>query len=161
MAILTESGRAAVATAIMAQPIHLAWGSGDPSWDNLPSGQPENAGTTALVAELGRRTAVPPSYCIPKTGGSIVVSQGQFEFSTTPTKYLYLRFAFDFKDAAQATIRELGVFVGSKVVASPKVANYYEPSEVTDPGQLLVLENINRLVRSQQIQQQFEFVIQF
>nr|DAM52248.1 MAG TPA: baseplate protein [Caudoviricetes sp.] len=34
MAILTDSGRAAVANSIKAQPIHLAWGSGSVDWDD-------------------------------------------------------------------------------------------------------------------------------
>lgn len=34
MAILTKSGRAAIAASIKQQPIHLAWGTGDPSWES-------------------------------------------------------------------------------------------------------------------------------
>ncbi|EAM1616332.1 hypothetical protein EU642_22100 [Salmonella enterica] len=161
MAILVESGRAAVATAISNQPIHLAWGSGEPAWDAVVNGQPEDVGSTKLVNELGRRTVTQKQYCTPKADGEIIVSQGRFTRSVVPTKYLYLRFAFDFNDAAQADIRELGIFVGSTTVAKPATTDYYLPSEVTDQGQLLVSENIDKLTRSQQIRQQFEFVIQF
>lgn len=34
MSILTQSGRAAIAASIKEQPIHLAWGSGDTSWES-------------------------------------------------------------------------------------------------------------------------------
>ena len=34
MAILTKSGRAAIAASIKQQPIHLAWGTDDPTWES-------------------------------------------------------------------------------------------------------------------------------
>jgi hypothetical protein len=34
MAILTKSGRAAIAASIKQQPIHLAWGTGEPTWES-------------------------------------------------------------------------------------------------------------------------------
>nr|WP_265031309.1 hypothetical protein [Wolbachia endosymbiont (group A) of Tiphia femorata] len=34
MSILTQTGRAAIAASIKEQPIHLAWGSGDASWES-------------------------------------------------------------------------------------------------------------------------------
>ncbi|EBA6160071.1 hypothetical protein BIW22_20880 [Salmonella enterica] len=159
MAILVESGRAAVATAILNQPIHLAWGSGDPAWDG--SKPVESTGTTKMVKEIGRRTVTQTMYVTPSATGEIVVSQGRFHESQAPTKYLYLRFTYDFLDAAQETIRELGIFVGTKIIANPAQIDYFQASEIADPGQLLVLELIDKLNRSQQTKQQFEFVIQF
>ncbi|EFF4796117.1 hypothetical protein IFY47_003345 [Salmonella enterica] len=164
MAILVENGRAAVATAIKGQPIYLAWGTGDQAWDAQSVRPSENPGAIALIAETGRRIVTQAMYCSEKVGGEIVVSNGAFTVSASPTKYLYLRFAFDFKDGAQDTIRELGVFVGGTTVdqvASISKNGYFLPSEVTDQGQLLVSEYIDKLVRSEQIKQQFEFVIQF
>ncbi|UIP92758.1 hypothetical protein JSQ73_006470 [Wolbachia endosymbiont of Anopheles demeilloni] len=34
MSVLTQSGRAAIAASIKEQPIHLAWGSGDSTWES-------------------------------------------------------------------------------------------------------------------------------
>lgn len=34
MSILTQSGRAAIAASIKKQSIHLAWGTGDSSWES-------------------------------------------------------------------------------------------------------------------------------
>ncbi|EBL7042085.1 TPA: hypothetical protein JK846_003578 [Escherichia coli] len=164
MAILVESGRAAVATAIMNQPIHLAWGEGDPSWDvTKPT---ENTSTTSLVKELGRLKAVDAYSVVPNNNnGSIVVSGGKFDKSpnNAATKYLYLRFQFDFMDAQYASIRELGIYVGTQVSASVANPNAYLPDGAGNysGGQLLVLEYLDKLVRSSQIRQQFEFVIQF
>lgn len=160
MAILTDSGRAAVAAAIKAQAVHLAWGSGSTDWDVTPP--TENISTTALLAEVGRRKVTQALFCTPSPTGEIVVSEGRFTISDTPTKYLYLRFAFDFTDAQDAVIRELGIFVGTVVdPVVPAGQDYIVPAEVDDQGQLLALEYIDKLQRSPQIRQQFEFVVQF
>lgn len=160
MAILTDSGRSAVATAILAQPIHLAWGNGDIAWDATPA--PETPATSQLLAEVGRRKVTQALYCKPDPAGELVVTEGRFTVSNTPTKYLYLRFAFDFTDASDQTIRELAVFIGTIAKSTvPLGQDYLLPSDIEDHGQLLVLEHIQKLVRSPQIRQQFEFVVQF
>lgn len=160
MAILVNSGRAAAAAAVKAQPIHMAWGSGDLAWDDAP--EPEQATATSLLNELGRRRATQVLFCLPDPQGELVVPTGRFTVSTVPTKYLYMRFSFDFLDAPASTIREIAVFIDTK--ASPSVPagqDYLVPAEVADPGMMLALEHIPKLVRSASIRQQFEFVIQF
>lgn len=160
MAILTDSGRAAVATAILAQTIHLAWGNGNVSWDATPA--PESPTTSVLLAEVGRRKVTQALYCKPDPAGELVVTEGRFTVSNTPTKYLYLRFAFDFEDASDQTIRELAIFVGTVAKATvPTNQSYLLPADIETPGQMLVLEYIQKLVRSPQVRQQFEFVVQF
>lgn len=182
MAILVEVGRAAVATAIMNQTIHCAWGAGDPSWDASRPVEPASA--TGLVKEIGRRVVTQKSYVQLDPQGSIVVPGNRFEFTTTPTKYLYLRFAFEFDDAAvdpaapgqPPVIRELGVFINTvplehqpsgNATYNPNFPNYLMAAqgsvaaEYSAPGQLLVLEYIDKLTRANTIRQQFEFVIQF
>lgn len=175
MAILTNSGRAAAAMAVKAQPIHMAWGSGNPDWDLPPStpspdpGAPEGDSTppesveaTALLNELGRRRATQVLFCVPDQQGELVVPTGRFTASATPTKYLYMRFAFDFTDAQASTIRELAICIGTVAKATvPAGQDYLIPSDLQDPGLLLALENIPKLVRSASVRQQFEFVIQF
>ncbi|EON2339051.1 hypothetical protein ACLLKL_002021 [Escherichia coli] len=163
-AILVENGRAAVAKAIKEQPLYLAWGTGDQSWDGLAIRPSEAPGATKLIAETGRRLATSTSYVTEDPNGKIQVSTGKFTESTVPTKWLYLRFAYDFNDGRNDTIRELGVFVGGSMKPRDQTVSnndYYLPSEIIDPGQLLVSEYIDKLVRGPQIKQQFEFVIQF
>ncbi|ENQ1546132.1 hypothetical protein ACEOHC_003944 [Salmonella enterica] len=166
MAILVESGRAAVANAIRGQALHLAWGSGDVSWDVNTLPPTPTTGTTALTNEIGRRVVTQTQFCEPKSGGGIIVSGGQFaptaNNGNTPSKYLYLRFSYDFYDAATSDIRELGIFVGG-TMAGAGTNGYWDTTQTppADPGQLLVLEHIQKLSRSQQVKQMFEFVIQF
>lgn len=160
MAILTNSGRVAMAQSVKAQAIHLAWGSGSAAWDTTPV--PESISATALLAEIGRRAATYVQYCEPDEAGAIIVPTGRFTESATPTKHLYMRFAFDFTDAPTATIRELAVFVGTEIVAGLPVGQmYFEPNQVTDPGTLLVIEHIAKFERSASMRQTFEFVITF
>ena len=72
---------------------------------------------------------------------------------------------------------ELGVFINTVPLgAQPAGQNTYNPNfpdylmaaaspnavaEYSSPGQLLVLEYIDKLTRAETIRQQFEFVIQF
>lgn len=160
MAIITESGRIAVAASVKSQQIHMAWGTGDPLWDSSP--EPEDVGATALLNEIGRRRVTQTLFCTPSPTGELIVPSGRFSVSEVPTKYIYLRFSFDFDDAPSETIRELGVFVGTQLKPGvPEDKEYVEPSEIESPGQLLVIEHILAMPRSDEVRQQFEFVIQF
>lgn len=161
MAILTNSGRAAAAAAVKAQPIHMAWGTGLPAWDD--AFVPEDVTATALVDEIGRRRVTQVQFCLPDAQGELVVPTGRFSVSATPTKYLYMRFSFDFTDAPANTIREVAVFLNTTAKASvPAGKDYLVPADIESPGILLALEHLTtKLVRSSAVRQQFEFVIQF
>lgn len=160
MAILTNAGRTALAKLVLSSPVHLAWGRGDPNWDTTPV--PELISDTELVDEIGRRAASVVRYCVPDENGSIIVPTGRFEESLEPTKHLYMRFNFDFEDAPVATIREVGVFIGTETDTSlPPGKMYFEPEHIIDPGILLVIERIQKVERSPSVRQTFEFVITF
>lgn len=138
----------------------MAWGGGNTAWDTTP--EPEDTNATALVDELGRRRATQVLFCTPDPLGELVVPTGRFTASLTPTKYLYMRFAFDFTDAAASTIREVAVFIGTVAKDTvPPAQDYLIPFDVQDPGMMLALEHIPKLIRSASVRQQFEFVIQF
>lgn len=158
MAILTTSGRTAIAVAIAAQPLHLAWGSGDAAWDETPVPEPIDA--TALVQEVGRRAVTLVQFCQPDPEGELVVPSGRFTISAEPTQHLYLRFNFDFADAAASLIREAGVFLGTQVQTGlPEGQRYFAPTDVADPGTLLALERFPKITRSSSVRQSFEFVL--
>lgn len=144
MAILTDSGRVAIARAIVAQPLYLAWGLGNPAWD-LQS-DPEPIDADSLVAEIGRRRASVVGFCVPDDAGEIVtVEGGRYRQSLAPTKWVFMRFAFDFQDGGDAAIRELGVFMHVETDPSlPPGQMYFTPEQVLDPGTLLLLERIPR-----------------
>ena len=157
MAILTISGRTALAIAVMAQPIHLAWGSGDPAWDTAPV--PETTALTALTNEIGRHTVTEARYCKPAADGGIIVPNGRFAVSETPTNYIYMRFSYDYEDASTADIREVAVYLGTKTnPALPPGKVYFEGSDITAPGTLLLVERFKKFPRSAASRQAFEFV---
>jgi len=158
MAILTTSGRTAIAIAVAAQPIHLAWGAGNAVWDTTPESEPTSA--AALVQELGRRAVSVLKYCIPNPTGEIIVPTGRYAESVTPTNHLYVRFNFDYADAAAANIREVGVFIGTVVKGSlPPGQTYFASADLNSPGTLLALQRIPKIVRSGATRQSFEFVL--
>lgn len=169
MAILTASGRTAIAQSIAAQPIHFAWGSGNPSWDTTPVTEDSNA--VGLTNELGRRAATSVQFVAPSDTGDIIVPvfndasgstvSKRFVLSNVPTPHLYMRFNFDFTDAPASIIREISVFVATEVAAGlPAGQMYFVPSELANPGTLLALEHLaDNIIRSPNSRQSFEFVL--
>ena len=227
MAILPTSGRTALAIAVMAQPLHLAWGTGDILWDSdqtggqfvfttdlitLPTngatvsavfvssggtlyvlgndytvtadgvisrlpggtiapgatvtidyylGRPaENMDAVALLAEIGRRTVTLKQYVVPAVDGAIVLPEGRFDVSPTPTHQIHVLFNFDYSDAPAAIIRELAVVLGTVVKDTvPPGQVYFLPTDIDSPGYLLALQNIAPITRSAAVRQSFEFVL--
>lgn len=160
MAILPKSGRAAIAKAIKTQPLHLAWGTGDGAWTTPPT---ENTLATALMNEVGRRPALEVAFVAPAEDGEIAVEgAGRFTRSVTETNQLYLVFKFDFQDAPNSVIREIGVFMGTETDPElPAGLQYFLPDQVTAPGTLLQLENKAPIYRSASTRENFEILITF
>jgi hypothetical protein len=159
-AVLTTSGRIAIATAIKARTAHLAWGSGDPTWTATPPDPPAN--TSALLAEVGRRRALQVEFCTPDPAGALAVPEGTFSITTTPTNNLYFKFHFDFVDGVGSTIRELAIYTDTVAATGVPVGQFYLlPAEVAQPGTLLVAERRAPLVREATTRHMFEYVVTF
>jgi hypothetical protein len=159
-AVLTTSGRIAIATAIKARTAHMAWGSGDAAWGNTPPDPAANS--SALVAEIARRKANQVEYCAPATNGAISVPEGKFDISATPTNNLYFRFFFEFEDAVGSTIREMAIFLDTVAAAGVPAGQFYLlPAQVAQPGTLLVIERRAPIIRQITTRQLFEFVVTF
>lgn len=160
MTILTTSGRTALAIAVRGQPLHLAWGTGDVAWDTTPEAEP--IGATGLVAELGRRAFNTVQYVVTDAEGAIITPSGRYSVSGTPTNMIYVAADFDYTDASSAIIREVGVFLGTQLVAGlPAGQVYFEPGDVADPGTLFALQRVPRITRSPSVRQGFEYVLKF
>ena len=160
MAILTESGRIAVAQYISSQSIHMAWGNGAIAWDTLPVLPSVN--DTTLVAEIGRLVATTVQYATPIAGGAISLPEGTFNVSASPTKFLLLTFEFSYSQAVGQDIRELAVFVGSTAKSSVATGTtYLTPDQIQSAGQMLVVERVAKFTRQANTKQKFTYVIQF
>ena len=166
MAILTKSGRSAIAQSIKNQQIHLAWGEGSELWEktdeSIESPLSEDILSTGLVKETGRRLADEVLFVEGDDDGELVTPTGRFRAIDHPTNNLYLRFTFDFGDASNKTIRELGVFIGTKTKPElPTGQRYFELNDITDSGILLLLERTVPLIRTPATRESFSFVITF
>ena len=160
MAVLTKSGRSAIAASIKNQKIHLAWGEGQESWGTSPD--VEDVLATSLIKEVGRRSADEVLFVEGDDEGDLITPTGRFKAVDFPTNNLYMRFTFDFENAANKTIRELGVFTNT--IVNPELPigqKYFEPQEVTAPGILLVLERTVPLIRTAATRESFSFVVTF
>ncbi|WP_341816342.1 hypothetical protein [Wolbachia endosymbiont (group A) of Nomada goodeniana] len=123
---------------------------------------PELITSEKLLNELGRRTANEVLFCTGDENGELLTPSGRFRPSNVPTNNLYLKFTFDFTDAANQVIRELGVMVGTKVKEGlPRGQRYFEPKDVENPGILLVLEHTVPLIRTSATRETFSFVVTF
>jgi hypothetical protein len=123
---------------------------------------PEPIDQTALLREVGRRVVDEVHFVAADAQGEIVVPTGRYRLSTTPTNHLFIRVRFDFEDAAASTIREQGLFVGTQTDPSlPPGQKYFVPSQVIEPGILLLLQNSVPIVRQPSTRETFEFVVTF
>ena len=159
MSILTISGRTAMAEALIEQPIHMAWGVGEATWDNVTP-PPEDVNAVTLLSEVGRRAVFEKRFVIPNNDGDIVVPNGRFSFSDIPTRNVYFSFKLDFEDAADKIIRELAVYTNTETdIALPPGQKYFLPADLAVPGILLLLENITPVFRNAATRETFEFVV--
>lgn len=160
MATLVNTGRAAIAASIKDRLIVMGWGSGNAAWDSNPVA--ETVDKSALVVPVGYRKATEKSFVTPDPAGSIVVPTGRFNLSANPTNHLYLRFTFDFEDSPSAEIRETGVFVDTVLQAGlPAGQMFYSVAQVTNPGTMLLAENVAKITRTPATRESFEFVVTF
>ncbi len=161
MATLQDDGRIALAVAMAAQPVHLAWGRGLAAWDAQPEPEPANA--TGLTHEVGRRLATFVGFVQPDPAGEVELPSGsKYTVVAGPTKWVYVRTAFNFGDAEGETLREIGVFFGSQPVAGlPVGQRYFTPEQIAAPGRLYALERVPAFTRNGAARQTYEYVLPF
>ena len=123
---------------------------------------PETIGQTALLREVGRRVVDEVHFVTADPEGEIVVPTGRYRLSVEPTNHLFIRGRFDFEDAATSVVREQGLFVGCATdTALPIGQKFFVPSQISDPGILLVLQHSVPIVRQPSTRETFEFVVTF
>lgn len=159
MPTLQLSGRIALAQAIAAQPLHIAWGRGSAAWDAAPVPEPTTA--TALVDEIARRTVNSVTYVIPDAEGDIIMPSGaRYSASAVPTNILNIYTEFAFADAAGETIREYGLFMGSVPTAGlPAGQRYFTTAQLANLGTLYALERVPHFVRNGAVAQVYRFIL--
>ena len=171
LATLTKTGRAAIVKSIAARDIFLAWGTGEEAWDADDAVLPSLVDITAITGEVGRRRASSVGFVTPDDAGEIViptasasdgtVTRARYKISEAPTPYLYVRTNFNFEDASNAVIREIGVFLDSVPADGlPGGQQYFTVDQISDPGLLLAAQIITPSIqRSPNVRQTVEFVL--
>ena len=161
MAVLQQIGRIALAKAVAAQTIHIAWGRGLPAWDGTPDPEPTTA--TGLVDEIGRRLVTEVVFVTPDPMGDIELPSGaRYSISAQPTTYLMVRATFGFTDGQGDTVREMGVFFGTQVDAAVPVGQrWVTADQVTNAGELYTLERRTAVHRSGSTRQVEEIILPF
>lgn len=123
---------------------------------------PEPVVQTALLREVARRVVDEVYFVAPDPEGVIVVPTGRYRLVPEPTNHLFIRVRFDFEDAARSVVREQGLFVGTQTdPLLPIGQKLFAPTQLTDPGILLVLQNSVPIVRQPSTRETFEFVVTF
>ena len=171
LATLTKTGRAAIAKALADRPLHLAWGGGLAAWDAEGAELPSLVNATALVNELGRRTPATVGFVKPDDEGDIVipvsvgaggeVQDARYRSVAGPSPYLYVRVNYNFEDASNAIIREIGVFMDTELKAGlPAGQRYFTPGDLANPGLLVAAQIVSPAInRSPSVRQTIEFVL--
>ena len=126
---------------------------------------PESIGQTALLREVGRRVVDEVHFVTADPEGEIVVPTGRYRLWPEPTNHLFIRVRFDFEDACTSVVREQGLFVGCttdpELLSVAPGQKFFAPTQITDPGILLVLQNSVPIVRQPSTRETFEFVVTF
>ena len=144
MAILTFSGRAAINQFLQSCPLFLAIGRGDPNWGSVPD--PPDYEANKLIDEVGRKKLTQAFFVNEDDNGDIQMPGGRnYSQSETPTRHLFVRFLFNYGEGVNALIREVGIFINTKVKAGlPATQTFFTPEQLDNPGTLLMLENIDK-----------------
>ena len=174
LATLTNIGRAAFAMAVSQRPLHLAWGIGNPAWDDAGFTLPSLTGATTLTNEIGRRRVENPGFVEPDEQGDIVipisvgnsgdrVREARYRRAGNgkPTPYLYIAVHYNYTDAANAVIREMGLYMNTVFADGlPPGQKYFLPVDIVDPGMLIAAQiMVPSINRSPTVRQTVEFVL--
>lgn len=170
MAVFTQGGRTVLAQALLNMTLFLAVGEGDPEWDNqpLPTTPEEQATRDAalsvlfdLVSKVGVTRTREKFFVKPDNAGTILMSDGAaYSQSETPTPYVFVRFQLDLPDAADTTLRETGIFVGTQLQGTVPAGQQYIPADnVVNFGTMIEVDRFAPIVRDGSIGQTFSFIL--
>jgi len=170
MAVFTQDGRVALAKALYEMTHFLAVGEGLPEWDDLPRPTtPEEQATqdaawsvlSSLESPVGVTRTRDKYFVVPDPDGDIVMADGaKFSQSTEPTGFVFLRFQLDLDDASSNTLRETGMFVGTKLAESVPGGQMFIPvADVVDLGKMIEVDRFSPIVRDGSIGQTFTFIM--
>lgn len=117
---------------------------------------------TALLNEFGRRSPLLVGYAVPDVNGAISANGGNWTYTSTPTGNLYLQFKFDPADAVGNIIAQVGIFLGTAMATGVTLGTQYLlPAQISSPGQLYMVDNLEPFSRFAGKREVFEYIISF
>lgn len=170
MAVFTQDGRVALAKALYDMTLFLAVGEGLSEWDDQPrpTTPEEQAAQDAawsvlsnLESPVGVTRTRDKYFVVPDADGDIVMADGaKFSQSTEPTGFVFLRFQLDLDDASSNTLRETGIFVGTKLDEGVPGGQMFIPvADVVDLGKMIEVDRFSPIIRDGSIGQTFTFIM--
>ena len=161
MATLTDSGRAALASSLLDEDLFVGLGAGLEIWDNPETFEAETRAVSDITNALCFIKINDKQFVKESETGSIILPQGRFEISHSPTPNLYLKAALNFTEMPTATIREVAVFKDTELAESVLPGQtFYTTADVTNNGQLIFIDRQTTPInRSAGRRETFEFVI--
>ena len=95
------------------------------------------------------------------TGVGGEVQEARYKSVTGPSPYLYVRTNYNFEDASNAVIREIGVFMDTVLKDGlPAGQRYFTLDDLDNPGLLVAAQIISPAInRSPSVRQTIEFVL--
>lgn len=165
--LFCEIGRRRASVVGFCEPVEDGGDSSDEIGDTGADGGTEGEGETGDEAAARASAAV----TIQQDDGDIVVPTGtaadgsvetvRYRLKAEPTPYLYIRVNFDFGDAPNDVIREIGIFLNAEPKAGlPAGQMYFVPEEIEKPGELLAMQIVRpKILRSPSVRQILELVL--
>lgn len=143
-------GKEGKAAAMAKMAWHVALGRGNPAWDAVDRTnplwqdalQPDAAQARGLVAEIGRRVADEIAFVVPDAQGEIVLPDSRWKrcAAGVVSQHLYIQAFLDYPDAANETVREIGLFAGAQPVDGlPPGQRWLTPAQLAGTGHLMRL----------------------
>lgn len=114
-----------------------------------------------LYRELGRRKVISTKYVKPDPNGPYNTNQGRWSESDIPTRSIYAYVSYDLNDAANNTIYQYGIYIGTVPKEGLENKQYLLPVEILEKGSLLSIENISPIFRNSSTRETYEIVMTF
>lgn len=161
MATLTDSGRAALVESLLNENLYVGLATGLETWDDPETFQAESREITDITNAICFIKINDKQFVSANEQGSIILPQGRFEISNTPTPNMYLKASLNFTEAPTAIIREVAVFKDIQLKESVLPGQiFFTTADVQSHGHLIFIDRQTTPInRSAGRRETFEFVI--
>jgi len=121
-----------------------------------------NFDAVAMLEEFGRRKVTQVSYAEEDAGGDIGWDGSLWSTTTSVTRHVYLKFAFETDEAVNLNVYQVAIFVGTVPQGIVPPGQFYlEPADVLEAGTIMYSQYIVPRIFSEFEKPVFEFILTF